>query len=206
MVEAIHTKVCTKCGRDKRFDEFHKYKNGKFGLKPACKQCNSSEAKKWRSENREKVKETKSAYRANNKGKMSEYFAARYLKKKETICATNKRWRDKNPNKVRLMIEAARISNPESHRLVQSKRRARKLNSGGTLSAGLTKRLFSLQNGLCPCCARPLGNDFHLDHIIPLALGGSNTDNNIQLLRAKCNHQKNAKHPIDFMQSRGFLL
>jgi 5-methylcytosine-specific restriction endonuclease McrA len=45
-----------------------------------------------------------------------------------------------------------------------------------------------------------------MDHIIPLALGGTNTDDNIQLLRAKCNKQKGAKHPIDFMQQRGFLL
>ena len=63
-----------------------------------------------------------------------------------------------------------------------------------------------LQKGLCPCCRKPLGNDYHMDHIIPLALGGSNGDNNIQLLRSECNLEKQAKHPVDFMQSRGFLL
>jgi 5-methylcytosine-specific restriction endonuclease McrA len=51
-----------------------------------------------------------------------------------------------------------------------------------------------------------LGDNYHLDHIVPLAIGGTNTDDNIQLLRQKCNQQKSAKHPIDFMQSRGFLL
>lgn len=45
-----------------------------------------------------------------------------------------------------------------------------------------------------------------MDHIVPLALGGSNTDGNIQLLRATCNQQKHAKHPVVFMQERGFLL
>jgi 5-methylcytosine-specific restriction endonuclease McrA len=45
-----------------------------------------------------------------------------------------------------------------------------------------------------------------MDHIIPLALGGANTDDNIQLLRATCNLQKHTKHPIDFMQQRGYLL
>ena len=78
------------------------------------------------------------------------------------------------------------------------------------------------QRGGCKTCAKardkaryesnteqskkPLGNDYHLDHINPLALGGSKTDEKIQLLRATCNLQKNAKHPVDFMQSRGFLL
>jgi 5-methylcytosine-specific restriction endonuclease McrA len=52
----------------------------------------------------------------------------------------------------------------------------------------------------------PLGDNYHIDHIMPLALGGSNTDDNIQLLRQRCNNQKCAKHPVDFMQSRGFLL
>jgi len=36
--------------------------------------------------------------------------------------------------------------------------------------------------------------------------GGSNTDDNMQLLRKLCNLQKHAKHPVDFMQERGFLL
>jgi 5-methylcytosine-specific restriction endonuclease McrA len=45
-----------------------------------------------------------------------------------------------------------------------------------------------------------------MDHIVPLYLGGLNVDSNIQLLRAKCNLQKNKKHPVDFMRSKGFLL
>lgn len=45
-----------------------------------------------------------------------------------------------------------------------------------------------------------------MDHIMPLALGGTNTDDNIQLLCPTCNRSKHAKHPVDFMQQRGFLL
>ena len=45
-----------------------------------------------------------------------------------------------------------------------------------------------------------------LDHIVPLALGGLNKDENIQLLRAVCNLNKGRKNPIAFMQERGFLL
>lgn len=41
---------------------------------------------------------------------------------------------------------------------------------------------------------------------MPLALGGANEDWNIQLLRQRCNNQKKAKHPVDFMQSKGYLL
>lgn len=45
-----------------------------------------------------------------------------------------------------------------------------------------------------------------MDHILPLALGGTNVDENIQLLRKRCNLQKCAMHPVDFMQSKGRLL
>lgn len=73
-------------------------------------------------------------------------------------------------------------------------------------SKGLAERLFRLQRGKCACCKKPLGSDYHLDHIMPLALGGVNEDSNIQLLRAKCNMQKHTVHPVEFMQQRGFLL
>jgi 5-methylcytosine-specific restriction endonuclease McrA len=95
---------------------------------------------------------------------------------------------------------------PEYNRLCAHNRRARLALTGGKLSKGLSAKLFKLQRGLCPCCQQPLGEDFHLDHIMPLALGGMNIDSNIQLLRKRCNHQKSAKHPIEFMQLRGFLL
>ena len=43
-------------------------------------------------------------------------------------------------------------------------------------------------------------------HIIPLALGGANDDLNVQLLTPDCNQRKKAQHPVDYMQSQGFLL
>ena len=132
--------------------------------------------KKWQAENKERDMENKARWRAANKHRFSKYAAT---------------WRAKNP---------------EAARLFKQTRRARKRNSQGKLSKDLRKSLFSLQKGKCPCCAQPLGDDYHLDHKMPLALGGSHTDNNMQLLRSLCNRQKHAKHPVDFMQERGFLL
>ena len=45
-----------------------------------------------------------------------------------------------------------------------------------------------------------------IDHIVPLAKGGSDGPENIQLLCAHCNRRKSAKDPIVFMQENGFLL
>lgn len=108
--------------------------------------------------------------------------------------------------KARAMGTAYRKANLAKYRVYQENRRARETAAGGQFSPGLIPKLFAIQKGLCPCCRRPLGNDYHLDHVIPVALGGASTDDNAQLLRKSCNLKKRSKHPVDFMQSRGFLL
>lgn len=146
---------------------------------------------KWRANNVEKTRERKNARYAANKDKIKAYFAARYVGNKEKIKAINKNWRDNNPLAARTSLQNYR---------------AKKRKNGGKLSKGLAEKLFKLQIGKCACCKQPLGDNYHLDHIIPVALEGVNTDDNIQLLCASCNCSKGAKHPVDFMQSRGFLL
>jgi 5-methylcytosine-specific restriction endonuclease McrA len=156
-------------------------------------------AAKYREENREKI-------RAAAKPKDAEYGA---------------RWRAKHPEKARACGQAWKIANPERRKATQAaylqnnkarhlanihNRRARKQAAGGELSKGLADRLYFLQKGKCACCGKPLGGKYELDHIIPLARGGSNTDDNIQLLTPKCNRQKGAKDPVQFMQARGKLI
>ena len=67
------------------------------------------------------------------------------------------------------------------------------------------KSLFVLQRGMCAYCKAKIST-YHVDHIIPLASGGSNDKHNIQLLCPPCNQGKRAKHPIDFAQQMGLLL
>lgn len=120
--------------------------------------------------------------------------------------ATSSAWEAKNSERRKTNSAAWAKANKELKRIYRHTRRARILKTGGVLSIGLSNKLFKLQKGKCACCGNPLGSDYHLDHINPLVLGGLNTDNNIQLLRKRCNHQKSAKDPIKFMQQRGFLL
>ena len=61
------------------------------------------------------------------------------------------------------------------------------------MSEGICERLHAEQTGRCACCGLPLGIDYDLNHVMPLALGGLNIDANMQLLTARCNGRKLAK-------------
>lgn len=163
---------------------------------------------------REANLEYAAAYRAENLDTIKEKVIGKHA-------AYSAFYRERNYQKCLEMTQAWKVANPErrketnanwskanlpKHRTYQHNRRARKAASGGTLSADLAVKLYNMQRGLCACCEIPLGSDYEMDHIIPLALGGSNTDDNIQLLTSRCNRQKGAKPPIEFMQSRGRLL
>lgn len=76
----------------------------------------------------------------------------------------------------------------------------------GRLPRGTVKRIGDAQRWLCVVCKTDLKNGYHMDHIMPLEKGGSHEPKNIQLLCPSCNVRKSAKHPVDFMQERGFLL
>lgn len=196
-------KTCTKCGSEKSLAEFSKDRSKPDGMRSHCKACVI-------------------AYKKANIQKINNYHASYRESRREKAKNTTAAWREANPERNKAMLnkyylenrdrlrEAAANRNaayPEKKRLLNRNRRAMLRGAAGKLSADLEVKLFTLQKGRCVCgCKQPLGDDYHLDHIMPLALGGSNTDDNMQLLRKLCNLQKHAKHPVDFMRSRGFLL
>jgi len=189
-------KTCTKCAEAKPVSEFSKDAGKRDGLHSNCKTCAKTRHSEWRAANPEKVKARNAVWYAENREK----HRANMIK-----------WQKANPEKLKANYARWYAANPEKHRaacrISGHNRRARKRDAGGKLSTGLSEKLMKLQRGKCACgCKQSLGDDFHLDHIVPLALGGSNTDDNMQLLRKICNLQKSARHPVDFMQQRGFLL
>ncbi|MFZ2541533.1 MAG: HNH endonuclease signature motif containing protein [Gallionella sp.] len=115
------------------------------------------------------------------------------------------KYRAANHEKTKARTKKYAKENPEVRRLYKHQRRVKERANCGKLSRGIAAKLFKLQRGKCACCKKQL-KEYHLDHRMPLALEGPNTDDNIQLLCPPCNRQKCAKHPIDFMRSKGYLL
>lgn len=100
--------------------------------------------------------------------------------------------------------------NPEKTRLRNAKRRLL-FTKDNTITKPQMKQLMSYQNSQCACCSSPIGikpRDHHLDHIIPLALGGENVISNIQYLCQFCSNMKADKHPeewIAYTQTEEFV-
>lgn len=160
--------------------------------------------KAYRIANPEKEKLRNAEYHQRNKEAISKKQAIWRNENKETASANGAKWREANQERVKYLVSTWQAKNKDKRRVHKQNRRGRL--GGGKLSRDLAGRLFVMQRGLCACCGKTLGDDYHLDHIMPLALGGENVDSNMQLLRQRCNNQKRDKHPISFMQSRGFLL
>lgn len=77
-------------------------------------------------------------------------------------------------------------------------RRARQTETGGRFSTLQIENLYRIQKGRCaePTCKIKLGQDYHRDHYIAVALGGSSDIKNIQLLCPPCNMRKSDKDPF----------
>lgn len=177
--------------------------------------------KAWREDNGDRKRKADAEYRSKNAEIISKRRAAYYLKNKGRIAAYKADYQAKNARMLREK-QAAHYQKSKPQRSATRKawyrenyqkvltyghnRRARKKGNGGRLSPDIAERLYKLQRGKCACCGKPLGEDYHLDHRIPLARGGKNENTNMQLLRQQCNNQKHAKDPIEFMQERGYLL
>ena len=184
-------KFCKTCN-----SETERYSDGK------CKPCTRARNNKYALANKDKKVEYDKIYCAANKEKISVKKAEKYILNKDKARA----YYFENKEKIKAKHAKWCAENSDLCRTHLQNRRARKRINGGVLSKGIVDKLFKLQKGKCPCCKEKLMDDYEIDHIIPIALGGMNVDINVQLLHMSCNRQKKAMHPIDFMQQRGFLL
>lgn len=124
----------------------------------------------------------------------------RYLANREVRLARAKARYQVNKDRYREQAREYRLKNPEKCRARKRKRRAAK-------RAGVVEGLMRLQRGRCAYCRERLVPAItHIDHVMPLALGGPDHRKNLQLACADCNISKSAKDPIAFSQERGMLL
>lgn len=101
----METKICRKCKLDKDINEFSKKNTSKDGKQNICKYCDKQESKKWRENNKEKVKLQKEIYLKKNPEKLKEY-------QKEY----QKKWAKENPEKIKSKRKKYNLKNREKNK------------------------------------------------------------------------------------------
>lgn len=87
---------------------------------------------------------------------------------------------------------------PEKKRNLSRQRKALLKNAEGIHTANDVALILEEQNFTCPYCLSDLSDGYHVDHYVPLSLGGSNWPDNLQCTCPTCNMRKGAKHPDDW--------
>jgi len=178
----IKMKQCRLCLEFKSQDQFGKRIKSLDGLRHECRACRKIESKEAYAKDPEKNKQGARAWVLANKEKRQLYV---------------KEWTKANMGKCVAALSRYRKKNPEKFRAYKSTRRARELGAVCNFSGEDVKLLMKEQNGQCKYCGKILSK-YHLDHRMPLALGGITDKKNMQLLCPSCNSRKGAKHPERF--------
>lgn len=187
----MKTKLCIKCETEKPIDQFYKNKIRKDGHYPYCKECcykdyrkryEKSEVhqqaivnRKYYDETREeREKAIKRRYSQSEKGKASQ----RRYSKTEKCRATRRRY-------------VQSLKGKQRWRSYVHARRAKRRDNGGSYTPEEWKALCSLYDYRCLCCGEIFEfDDLTVDHVVPIAQGGTSNIENLQPLCLPCNQSK----------------
>lgn len=171
------SKPCSRCKQDKSFDSFGSCVGRKHGLASYCRQCiadryheNKPEPKPRRVYVRDIAKQREAEKRSRERIPIE--TKRRYLKE----------WKQKNPERYRLM-----------HLKGENTRRAKK--NAVFVEPIDHMAVYQRDGGKCGICSGTvdLHENWHVDHVVPIARGGIHAYSNVQLAHALCNLKKHAK-------------
>ncbi len=165
MVFLRYYHTCKNCEYWVTQETFEKYKQ---------KQSIRKKTDAYRNKNKLRNRE----YRKNNKQKHSEYNKIYYKKNSNRLKEKSKQYIKNNPSKVRLHSTARRI---------------RLKNSSVPLNENQKKIIFCFYMQ-AERLERVFGIKFHVDHIIPIKLGGLHIPCNLQVMPAKLNQEKGSNN------------
>lgn len=190
------SKRCTKCLETKPRAEFNARSRSKDGLTVWCKPCISTYAKEHYGRTKAKrLAQSAAWYEANRDRKLK--TTRRWMVVNAARNAENRRaYREANPGWSRESTRRWRERNPERVLELSQERRAREV---GTRIGRIDWR--ALWTGVCGICGDSIDESLRFpdlmrksaDHIIPLARGGTHTQDNLQWAHLICNARKGAR-------------
>jgi 5-methylcytosine-specific restriction endonuclease McrA len=210
----VTEKTCNTCGIIKPVDDFQKRAASADGRLGRCRDCRNADrrakypqergrvlaANKARYEaNREARIAAAVAWKAANPGKVKRYNRTSYERHREWIREYDRQWYLENRERVLEACRQWRRANPEL--AIQRSQRRRALIAETTLGEVDLVALWDEQGGTCALCAEHIDADLgypdpmskSIDHIVPLAKGGTHEQSNLQWTHLVCNLRKGAR-------------
>jgi HNH endonuclease len=205
-------------------------RNGHTSLRRAsdavCVACECDRLSRWKAKNMERVRERGRRQRAKDPQKCRDQERARYAENPAAFIDKQKKFYVANGDKIRARRRAYHhlsyvdpevreraqertrqwaIDNPEQAKVNRRNGKARRRHVPGTHTADDIAEILKAQKGRCAYCRNKLGA-YEVDHIKPVAKGGTNDRRNIQLTCGKCNRTKSARDPEVHARTLGMLL
>lgn len=162
--------------------------------------------KAYREANKDKIKAKKKAYYEANADKLKAYRQA-YCKanpdkvkaqekayreaNKDRVKATTKAYYEANKDRIKTTRKAYYEANKDYFLAKAARRKALKIPALlPTTDNELIKKLYKQRAEM----SKKHGEKYHVDHIIPLSIGGAHHQDNMRVITAKENLEKNDKY------------
>lgn len=192
------TKTCSRCKQDKPLSAFSADRSKHDCLRSHCKACVASYRANYDATHQELITATKSIWRAEHKDRIAATNASWYANHREEQAAYRSSYRSNHREQIATRMSRWHKDNPNNKIAANQRRRARKIAVGGTHTATDIQRQGEVQKWLCWWCGEDCRDEYHVDHLIPLARGGHNGPGNIVIACPHCNLSKNNKTPDEF--------
>lgn len=191
--EKVRIASCVECGV-----AFQSGQRGKLAtLCPSCKYQRSVVASRaWKERNPQHIAAYRAAYDADESHREAMRERARKRQanadKARVAAYRRKLYEERQRPTAAAKMREYRKRNPGKHAEIENRRRARKLAQ--FVAPVDPTAIRERDGGLCGICGSEVAiAEQSLDHIIPLALGGTHEPANVQIAHRRCNSRKGAR-------------
>jgi 5-methylcytosine-specific restriction endonuclease McrA len=161
--------------------------------------------RKWAEAHPERKKSAERARDAARKEQTRERSRRNYEKNKEAYLARMAAYHAAKADERNGKRRAREAAEPEKERARTANRAAWKKAAAGRISKEDIRSLCVSQFNACLYCKADLVDGYHIDHRMPLSLGGAHSLSNLQLLCVPCNQRKGNTHPDEYESRIGFI-
>jgi hypothetical protein len=193
----------------KPLEDYPKHKDCYLGRGGQCKKCKYARSVELKVSNPEKYVQKAKLSRVKHKEKRAEYQRQWRKANPELYRASARKLYWDNPEKLRERRRQYSRKNPEVDQINNRKRRALLLSTSTEPYTAMD--VIDKYGNTCHLCGKVIDldaprwtaiqgweNGLHLDHVLPLSQGGSDTLDNVRPSHGRCNLSKNRILPNSY--------